>query len=198
MHRKSDHDAILARLRERAKACGARHPAKPADVQAAERALGFELPSFFRRVLLEVANGGFGPGNDLLGVPPDGYVDDDLDAPDLVTAYQRGREAEPPYRAPRGIIYLCNWGCATWSHLDCLSPEPRILTREYDDEEVRYVETSPDLSAWLLDWADGGDGHAPVYEVTGKREGINPFTKKPMTIEARRLKGVPIDLTERG
>ena len=43
-------------------------PATPEQLSEAERRLGVELPPLLRRLYLEVANGGFGPGSGLVGV----------------------------------------------------------------------------------------------------------------------------------
>ena len=62
-------DELLAKIAARVAASGAELP-PPASlelVRAAERELGFALPSFYVRLLTEVANGGFGPGS---GVAP--------------------------------------------------------------------------------------------------------------------------------
>ena len=44
-------------------------PAKTAAVDGAERAIGYALHPFHRRLLTEVGNGGFGPGYGLVGLP---------------------------------------------------------------------------------------------------------------------------------
>lgn len=43
-------------------------PASQAQVQASEQALGFALPSLLRACYLHVSNGGFGPGEGVMGV----------------------------------------------------------------------------------------------------------------------------------
>jgi hypothetical protein len=50
-------------------------PATPEQVQASQRRLGFSLPVPLRQVVMQVANGGFGPGYGLLGLES-GATDD--------------------------------------------------------------------------------------------------------------------------
>lgn len=57
-------------------------PVKVEDTAQAEVQLGFELPSFLRRLYLEVGNGGFGPGYGLFPLN-----DQNPSADSLVTAY---------------------------------------------------------------------------------------------------------------
>jgi hypothetical protein len=59
-------------------------PAMKSVVTNCEKRLGFALPTFLRRLYLEVGNGGFGPGYGLLGIGKNGSHDD-LDR-DLVPA----------------------------------------------------------------------------------------------------------------
>ncbi|MGH4031337.1 hypothetical protein ACQB60_20655 [Actinomycetota bacterium Odt1-20B] len=61
-------DEVVEELRERARALSLPAPATEAAVTEAELVIGFPLPPLLRRLYLEVANGGFGPGEGIVGV----------------------------------------------------------------------------------------------------------------------------------
>ena len=206
-HRDVNEDELLERLRERARKGSSRTDlietkafavVDAGAVADAESQLGFQLPPFFVRVLTEVGNGGFGPGYGILGLPPDGYVDSDL-RNDLVGAYLEWRSYrdDPDWLWPSKLVALCNWGCATWSYLDCEKPQGRVLTGEANDSGMVFHETADSLQEWLARWVDGANLSDEMYEVVGARKGINPFTKEPIEIPIRRLKGQLVDLDHR-
>lgn len=90
-------------------------PASAVAVADAEAELGFAFPPLLRRLYLEVANGGFGPGQGILGVPE---VDGLQQWTDIVRHHRifntgRGRLVS------EGMLWLCDWGSAIWSLLDC-------------------------------------------------------------------------------
>ncbi len=197
-------DEVLEFIRTRIATDTSRGPqriARLSDIADAERVFRFELPPFYVRVLTEVANGGFGPGCGIIGVPPEGFQDSDLDA-SLTEAYVRGRATEEVgYRQPRGLIHLCNWGCAIFSYLDCEARPARVVTHAPRAhglaEGLEYTESSPSLATWLEAWALGVNVGAEMYEIVGHREGINPFTKMPIRLPKARLKGARIDFSSR-
>jgi hypothetical protein len=90
-------------------------PATTAAVDQAERAIGYALHPIHRRLLIEVGNGGFGPGAGLVGLTG-GTLD--IDGGSLVEVsrmLQLELSASPPFP----IAFLCDWGCGTWACLDC-------------------------------------------------------------------------------
>lgn len=200
-------DELVAKIRERAQAL--RQPVAPcADasvLDAAERALGFALPSFYRRLLREVGNGGFGPGvAPLNGIPPDGYFDSDLDGDGVVANYLADRAA-PDSSAPHGVLFLCSWGCGKWSHLDCATDAGAVLTSEWcaahagAEEGIVYWRTSPSLRAFLRDWLerDAGAPEDITVRVLGKEMRKNPFTGLMREYPIVEPRGEIVDLSER-
>ena len=72
-------DELIGRIREKAHRKEALSSvASPDELEVAERSLGFPLYSFHRRLLAEVADGGFGAGFGIYGVGADGYRDEQL------------------------------------------------------------------------------------------------------------------------
>ena len=78
---------------------GGPRPASPADVRAAEEALGLTLPPFIVRVYTEVADGGFGPEEGLLPLARVVAETRRLRAGDVLP---RGGPGAPPRRARGG------------------------------------------------------------------------------------------------
>ncbi len=193
------HDNDLLRLlRARAESESRNGPASAPAVADFERAAGLRLPTFYARLLTEVANGGFGPGFGIVGIPPDGFVDDDLGG-DLLEAYLERRACEEAaWRLPLGLLPLCNWGCGTFSYVDTLSTGAAVVTADVLQDRIEYTETAVTLAAWLSDWVDGVNLEDAMYQTVGYRDGINPFTRKPMQFPIRRLAGRRLDLRARG
>jgi SMI1/KNR4 family protein SUKH-1 len=126
-------------------------PADPGSLEALEAALGAALPPFLRRVYLEVADGGFGPGGGLLGVSATG------------AAYARMRTGD---ELPRGRV----WPDALlpvverdpgFYCVDCSSVEGQVV--DWDPEGLgessgekafarSFAQEAPSVEAWLERW----------------------------------------------
>jgi hypothetical protein len=194
-----DDDVILESLRTRLKAEKLDRPpcASRVEVEVFEKAIGLALPAFYKRLLTEVANGGFGPGFGLVGIPPSGHVDDDLGG-NLRDAYLAGRSCQQPeWRTPCGLLPLCNWGCGIFSFIDCLSEVGRVVTDEVFENRIEFTETSPSLAGWLAAWLSGVDLDAAMHRVVGYREILNPFTKQPISFPVRERIGRRLDFEDR-
>lgn len=130
---------------------GARHghlppPATPQAVAEAERIIGFPLPPLLRRLYLEAANGGFGPGEGILGVrggAPQGHFADLADLP---------REGpDPTGQVPAGLVLLYDWGCAIWSLADFRDPAAPIWAIDNGELFPEHLT----LADWLGKALDG-------------------------------------------
>lgn len=151
------------------------YPADAAGLASVEADFGFSLPPVLRRVYLEVADGGFGPGGGLMPLAG------------MAAAYTRMRTGD---ELPRG---------RTWPDrlvpirevdpgFDCVdasSPDGRIVAwdpeglGEYSGEKAwngSFSEISPSVEAWLEDWV-GGKTQA---------EQDQDFMRQMMIDEARR------------
>ncbi|MBT2423461.1 hypothetical protein J7F01_41135 [Streptomyces sp. ISL-22] len=79
-----------------------------------------------RRLYLEVANGGFGPAEGILGVRG-GASQGDWN--DLAEIYQDG--PDPSGQIPAGLVPVYDWGCTIWSLVDFRDPAgPMWCTHE--------------------------------------------------------------------
>jgi hypothetical protein len=127
-------------------------PATPAALDRVQAELGVPLPGFLRRLYLEVADGGFGPGAGLLS------------AGELLAAH-RELQASPPSEAeddqwPDHVLPLVADSDGGFCCLD--TSTGRMLESDYDevelDDDVAYRlvlrEIAPSLEAWLSGWLD--------------------------------------------
>jgi hypothetical protein len=144
-------------------------------VSCTEREVKFSLPPFLRRIYLEVANGGFGPGAGLLGVEGDGHKDEDGRA--LGKAYLNLRSQEWPER----LLPLWDLGDGAWACIDGRAQDQRIIVID----ENGPVSTKFTLPLWLEHWTIGDDVLAETFEFD-EIVIMNPFTKRPTTAKRRR------------
>ena len=126
-------------------------PAVPAALDGLESLLGAALPSFLRRVYLEVADGGFGPAGGLLGAAAAG------------AAFARMRVGDelPRGRAwPEGLLPVVERDPGFYC-VDCTSDVGVVV--EWDPEELgefssekafatSFTEEAPSVEAWLDRW----------------------------------------------
>ena len=140
-----------------------RRRASVRQVENAEQRLGFRLPELLRRIYLEVANGGFGPGYGVMGVEG-GFTDDRGHA--VATLYQEWRQtdpADPTWLWPSSHLPICHWGCNIHSVVDCtVSGSPVYFIDPGMKDEGGPMDTvvkphKPSLEAWLQGWLDGED-----------------------------------------
>lgn len=181
-----DHDTLLAAVRARAANETLRTdsfpgalpgPATPDVLARAERFVGCPFPPLLRRLYLEVANGGFGPGSGLLSIGTE------TDEGDTLVGEYRVMSTLPTW--PRGLLPAFDFGCAIWACIDATTDTGAIVTMA----SGRLVDTDWTLSSWLGDWVDGKalwvEIHEPGTELV--REGINPFTKKRVVFKSAGL-----------
>jgi hypothetical protein len=116
-------------------------PASLEIIEAAERVLGFTLWPDHSQVLLEIGNGGFGPGDGLLGLPG-GRLDDDGNSLLDVTKMLLMEEKAP-------LVVICDWGCGCWSCIDCTTGEMMIC------DEYGLKKQDVQFGDWLEQWANG-------------------------------------------
>ena len=167
-------DSLIARIKARvadplraADAAGWVHPlptvnppATAAEIDAAERALGFAIPVLLRRLYLEVGNGGFGPAYGLEGVPT---IPPSPERSDLVAMYSTLVSAPPPEENPSwcwpaGLVPLIGHGCNIWECVDFLhEPHPTVIQNpdeiDWDRPLIGQLQPgAPSLAARLETW----------------------------------------------
>lgn len=135
-------------------------PANASEVDRAEAQVGFSFPSLLRRIYLEIANGGFGPGYGLLGVAG-GATSGQGD--EIVKAYLNIRTLPEdvfgePY--PVGRLLIAEWGCATWAAIDALKEECPVFAFDLalavrGDISRAFVPHRGSFGEWLEAWLNG-------------------------------------------
>lgn len=176
-----DNDQLVAAIRKRADDTSKRTDcadrecpelgalASPEVVLEAQRAMGCILHPLHRRLFKEVANGGFGPGYGLIGLPG-GTLDDE--GRSLVELREiLWIDSETPMPPP--VVPLCEWGCGIWSCLD--GETGAVLTMD----EYGLKDIGQSFQSWLEDWVSGVSLFSRMI-VHEERTFINPFTKLPM------------------
>ncbi len=162
-------------------------PAPESAVVAAERALGRRLPSFLRRVYLEVSNGEFGPAYGLIGVV--GGATDSF-GKDIAATYNVWHHSPNPANnlAP-GLLPLFELGCAGFLCVDLDSTTLPVfevwpvsdLEQDPDDDAPIPVEVrpfSPSLGNLFAQWVQG----APII----RRPDAQPLVAAAAQKAARR------------
>jgi hypothetical protein len=126
-------------------------PADPATIGRAEAALGVSLPPFLSRVYAEIANGGFGPGDGLLGLG------------EAIAAYARMRTGADLPRGrswPAGLLPVVERDRGFYC-VDMTTEAGRVVG--WDPEELgefsgeaafarSFTEEAPSIDAWLDAW----------------------------------------------
>jgi len=117
-------------------------PATREAVAEAERIIGFSLPPLLRRLYLEVANGGFGPDEGILGVrggrPQAGWNH-------LAEIYEDG--PDPTGRIPAGLVPVYDWGCTIWSLVDFRDPAGPMWCNHQGERWPQGIN----LAQWLTE-----------------------------------------------
>lgn len=159
-------DSVIEQLKEMAQRDGV-SPVTQEELLQAEAQLGFELPSFVRRLYGEVANGGFGGMFPLNGRRRSPWSAAPLDT--IVTAYLAMRslsqedsernwsdEEKKPALWPQHALMICDWGCNIYSCLDCASPDLPVLRMDSNRNFlVEWAIEAFSLRQWLEAWMNG-------------------------------------------
>ncbi len=188
-------DELLRKLKAKADEEGISKEYPPltrSQLDECEKELGFELPELLRRVYAEVANGGVGPGKQLLGLRGGKFADlaltYDGDS-DVLTIYNNYMTSEFEWEdfddeagdikwewEPR-VLPLCDWENDEITVLDC-NPGPSfgimILANLEGPVNFRHEFKSRaegalkfpgvPLEEWLTSWIDGTEEKClPAY-----------------------------------
>lgn len=143
--------------------------ATSAAVEEAERTIGFAFPNLLRAIYLEVANGGVGPGHQILGVKG-GFLSDEGDTiSDLYLELKQEDPIDPLWVWPEGVVPFCQWGNAIYSCYKAteaghpvvwFDPNSREIGEPMDQQFLPHKES---LEAWLKGWINGEDLWAETF-----------------------------------
>jgi hypothetical protein len=146
-------------------------PATREAIGTAEARIGFALHPLHRRLLEEVGDGSFGPGDGIIGLG-DGGVDAHgrslVELRDVLWL-----DEDTPL--PAAIVPLCDWGDAIWSCVD--SRTGHVLTLD----ESGLTDTGQTLHSWLGDWVSGVSLFGKMFTFEDSTM-TNPFTKQLITV----------------
>jgi hypothetical protein len=158
--------ADTLRLLEERIAAGPRRrpPASGEQLRAAEASLDFRLPAFLGCVYTTIANGSFGPGRGLAGLP-DGPADErGSSIVDLYDTFSASSLEDPAWRWPERLVPLCPWDDFVYSCVDCWSAEGTVVCldlseyRSCRDLGACLAPQRPmTVEGWLRAWAEGVD-----------------------------------------
>jgi hypothetical protein len=152
-------------------------PATPELISAAELQLGFPLHPLHRRLLESVGNGGFGPGDGLIGTTG-GSLDVEGRSLDELRALLW------PNMNIR-VVPLCEWGDGIWSCVDVATGS--VLTMS----EFGLLDIGRSLQSWLEKWVAGENLWQQIV-VLGTTKIQDPRTKEFVTVSTvKGLRGEP-------
>ncbi|MFI2371764.1 SMI1/KNR4 family protein [Streptomyces sp. NPDC018833] len=133
-------DEVVEALRAVARTRAMPPPAAPEAIAEAEQTIGFPLPPLLRRLYLEVANGGFGPDEGILGVSGGRAQGNFWDIAEL---YEDG--PDPSGRIPAGLVLIYDWGGTIWSLVDFREPAGAM----WCNHEGEHWPQGITLTEWL-------------------------------------------------
>ncbi|MBX3137594.1 SMI1/KNR4 family protein [Candidatus Obscuribacterales bacterium] len=178
-------DEFVEQLRVKAEQEGISEKYPPVSsevIELCEKFFGFKLPQLLRAVYSGVANGGIGPGDQLVGLsdgkrsPFDSkyYALDVIGVYDCFINYRLGWDelddyGEMLWQWPLGLLPICDWGNHVISVVDCKSRDPRVILLDYSSSTTNYRKAyrkkesgafqfpGVPLREWLKTWLDNGD-----------------------------------------
>ena len=177
-------------------------PAKPDQLAAAEARIGVPLPPLLRRLFLELANGGFGPGPGMVGVAGGWTTDDGKSIEDLQAVMLEATVENPRWIWPAELVPVVDYS-GVYACTDASTPAGRMV--EFDFEELddgpdggwshAFREVAPSLEAWLDAWLEAPSPaekraapHAAAF--SGVPEETRVYWAS-MTVEERAEYGLP-------
>ena len=144
-------------------------PASKEDIEEAERIIGFQFPPLLRQIYSEIANGGVGPGYQVLGVSG-GHTSDEGDSiAELYSTLSDEDPEDPKWHWPKGIVPFCHWGCAIYSCFDATREEFPIvwfgpnMRKIGEPMEKQFIPHRDTLESWFEGWLNGEDLWAETY-----------------------------------
>jgi hypothetical protein len=122
------------------------------DVSKVEETVGHPMPQLLRRLYLEVANGGFGPGGVVSLTDTGKWFSDRAD---IGMAYCDFAHPEEPLQP--GIVPLMDRACAIWALVDFRTADGQMWDWDPNLCCVQHAlaPLEQSLAQWLADWLHG-------------------------------------------
>ena len=139
-------------------------PVEALEIRRAEGRLGFRLPELLKLLYTEVANGGFGPYDGILGLE-NGWKTNQGAGKTLVQIYEECQEpiaVFPNWRWPGELLPICEDGAGLIC-LDCSRDETPVVSFEYTKGsggvfkvgwQINLREEADTFQNWLEAWAN--------------------------------------------
>lgn len=147
-------------------------PGKPATAEAveeAEQSIGYKFPPLLRSIYLEVANGGIGPGYQILGVKG-GHLSEEGDSiSDLYDYLKQEDPIDELWVWPKEIVPFCPWGNAIYSCFNAEKPDNPIVWFDPNAREIgepmeqQFITHRESLESWLQGWINDEDLWAETH-----------------------------------
>jgi hypothetical protein len=152
-------------------------PATPESIRAVELQFGFSLHPLHRRLLETVGNGGFGPGDGLIGTTGGSL---DVEGRSLSEV----RALLWPNMNIK-VVPLCEWGDGIWSCIDVATGG--VLTMS----EFGLLNIGRSLRSWFEEWVAGENLWQQIV-VLGTTKIQDPRTKELVTVSTvKGMRGEP-------
>lgn len=142
---------------------GSGTPATEENIRHSENMIGITFPKILRDLYSEVANGGIGPGYQILGVKG-GHLSEEGDTiSDLYLALSDSDPHDPLWQWPVGVVPFCHWGDAIYSCFDAskngnpvvwFDPNLREMGEPMQQQFAPHRES---LESWFRGWLEGQD-----------------------------------------
>jgi hypothetical protein len=147
-------------------------PADPMRIAKDEVRLGFVFPPLLKQIYLQVGNGGFGPGYGLIGLTNGIPNDLGKTVPELYELFRSSDPNDPTWQWPRGLLPICDWGCAILSCIDCADSNFRMRifdpnVHEGDDWTDSFFEEAAAFEIWIKEWTSGTNLWDKMYGEDG-------------------------------
>jgi hypothetical protein len=142
--------------------------ATPEVIEATERRLDFKLYPLHRRLLETVGNGGFGPGDGLIGTDSGSLDVGDRSLVQLSEGLWPNKDVR--------LVPLCDWGDGIWSCIDVETGSVVTLS------ESGLFDLRKSLQSWLEDWV-AGENLWEQMVVLGTTSMLHPLTKQPTAVQ---------------
>ena len=132
-------------------------------IKSAEASIGAAFPDLLRMVYKKVANGGIGPGYQILGVAG-GHLSDEGDTiSELYLELSGSDEHDPLWVWPQGIVPFCHWGSSVYSCFDATKDHSPVVWFDPNSRnmgepmEQQFKPHRESLESWFQAWLDGED-----------------------------------------